>query len=249
MSYGVYSRMKRLFLVSALLVGCGADSFSTASRPVGEDARSTVENDAGPVATGTGGVPAAGGKPSTGGTPAAAGGAPSTGGARETGGAAVVDAGAGGSTPSSGGAPAVDAAPTTGGAPETGGTPGTGGITNTGGVSNTGGQPDTGGAPATGGAGGCAAVTHDTGLGQTWQDCVPSGTYNSSQAAKACAAWCEAKQCAGCGTGSVCGEFVVLGTVSQVGPDITVAWSWLGSSSGAVLSVGSSACPATGTWD
>jgi hypothetical protein len=31
-------------------------------------------------------------------------------------------------------------------------------------------------------------VTHDNGLGQIWQDCVPLGTYNLSQAMKACAA-------------------------------------------------------------
>jgi hypothetical protein len=31
-------------------------------------------------------------------------------------------------------------------------------------------------------------VTHDNGIGQTWQDCVPLDTYNESQAMKACVA-------------------------------------------------------------
>ena len=56
-----------------------------------------------------------------------------------------------------------------------------------------------GGADGTGGSGGsvtapdaggdaCVLVTHSNGLGQTWQDCTPLGTYNEEEALKACKA-------------------------------------------------------------
>lgn len=35
---------------------------------------------------------------------------------------------------------------------------------------------------------GCTPVTHSNGAGQMWTDCVPLGTYNETQAMKACAA-------------------------------------------------------------
>lgn len=64
---------------------------------------------------------------------------------------------------------------------------GAGGSTSTGGALGS-----TGGAiVAAGGSGGvatCTLVTHDNGVGQTWQDCVPLGTYNQAQAMKACVA-------------------------------------------------------------
>jgi hypothetical protein len=72
---------------------------------------------------------------------------------------------------------------------ETGGTQGAGGFVSTGGTASAGGEPDsdagTGGAPP---SDACALVTHSNGLGQTWQDCVPLGTYNLNQAMKACSA-------------------------------------------------------------
>lgn len=37
--------------------------------------------------------------------------------------------------------------------------------------------------------GGLPLITHDNGQGQTWQDCVPLGTYNGTQASNACAAY------------------------------------------------------------
>lgn len=96
------------------------------------------------------------------------------------------------------------AAGSTGGASSSGGhaTGGasTGGVAiATGGSDATGGTTSTGGAPmATGGApevdAGCTLVTHDNGLGATWQDCVPLGTYNEEQAMKACKA--SAAKCA-----------------------------------------------------
>lgn len=35
----------------------------------------------------------------------------------------------------------------------------------------------------------CTAYTHDNGMGQTWTDCEPLGTYDETQAAKACQAY------------------------------------------------------------
>jgi len=54
-------------------------------------------------------------------------------------------------------------------------------------VTGTGGAAATGGVTSTGGSTGCTIV-HDNGLGQTWQDCVPLGTYDQTQAMKACVA-------------------------------------------------------------
>lgn len=39
---------------------------------------------------------------------------------------------------------------------------------------------------------GCTPVTHDNGLGQTWQDCVPRDTYDEAEAMAACRAWASA---------------------------------------------------------
>lgn len=82
------------------------------------------------------------------------------------------DAGSGGS---------LEADAGSGGASSSGGAPSAGGAVATGGVT-------TGGAPAAGGALPCELVTHDNGYGQTWQDCVPYGTWNLEQAMKACEA-------------------------------------------------------------
>ena len=74
---------------------------------------------------------------------------------------------------------------------------GTGGSTSAGGATTvgmggtvvaTGGSTGTGGVTGTGGTIECTPVTHSNGIGQTWQDCFPLGTYNQSQALKACKA-------------------------------------------------------------
>lgn len=46
-----------------------------------------------------------------------------------------------------------------------------------------------------------APVTHHNGMGQTWQDCVPLGTYNATQAMAACNAYAaaHATSCASAG--------------------------------------------------
>ena len=91
-----------------------------------------------------------------------------------------------------GGAQGSGGASTGGELSATGGT-GSGGVTSTGG-SGSGGAPEK--------DGGCALVTHDNGLGQTWQDCVPLGTYDQAQAMKACAVSGEKS----CLVVSVCGS-------------------------------------------
>jgi hypothetical protein len=52
-----------------------------------------------------------------------------------------------------------------------------------------------GGAPPDASDSGCKAVVHLNGLGQTYTDCTPLGTYNADEAAKACAA-ADAGACA-----------------------------------------------------
>jgi hypothetical protein len=107
------------------------------------------------------------------------------------------DSGSSAGGASSGGAPTA-----TGGAlGSTGGIVGTGGTKGSGG-SSSGGSPATGSVTGTGGAvDACTLVTHDNGVGQTWQDCVPLGTYNEGQAMKAC----KASGAAMCLTSERCG--------------------------------------------
>jgi hypothetical protein len=164
----VETKMKKWFFtligIALALTACGGESFSTALETTTADGGLETATD-----VGTGGAPA---------LEAGAGGA--TGGRR---GVKDPDAGKPGSggSPSTGGTVAA-----TGGAPSgSGGKPSTGGVPNA-----TGGSLSTGGVPSTGGAvdAGCTLVTHNNGLGQTWTDCAPLGTYNLEQAMKACAA-------------------------------------------------------------
>jgi hypothetical protein len=71
-------------------------------------------------------------------------------------------------------------------------------------VSTGGSPPAAGGAPVDA----CVLTTHTNGLGGTWRNCVPLGTYDKSQATHACEA-SGAKECrpTNCGTGTllVCG--------------------------------------------
>ena len=53
--------------------------------------------------------------------------------------------------------------------------------------------PDAASAPETGA---CTSVTHADGVGQSWQDCTPLGTYTAEQAIRACAAYTgDASKC------------------------------------------------------
>lgn len=125
--------------------------------------------------------------------PQAAGGAPSSGGASH---------GTGGSFQETGGSFHGSGGSSQSGGASTGGAPATGGVEATGGAAPTGGSPATGGAPPA--DAGCTPVTHDNGIGQTWIDCAPLGTYDENQAMKACAAHTgDSRKCAkapGCGS-------------------------------------------------
>jgi len=175
----------RFVVISMLLAGCGepftSQVFSDTpgdggAVPFGSGGSGGEAEDAGPGTGGRVGLHA-GGAPGTGG--AGTGGSPSTGGVVGSGGSSATGGAVGpGGAPSSGGA---GTGGSTGGAPGSGGSPGTGG--------GSGGAPNSGGTPGSGGVvDACTPVTHDNGLGQTWQDCVPLGTYNQSQAVKACKA-------------------------------------------------------------
>jgi len=131
-------------------------------------------------------VVACGSGPSFQAAPVETGDASGSGGATGTGGRSAGSGDSGGVRASGGAHPGSGGSTATGGASSTGGAA-------TGGTSSTGGAPSGGSAgDVTGSDGGivdaCVLVTHDNGLGQTWQDCVPRGTYNLDQAMKACAA-------------------------------------------------------------
>lgn len=50
----------------------------------------------------------------------------------------------------------------------------------------------------------CTQYTHSNGLGQTWTDCVPLGTYNDTQAKKACIASFPSGPCIDPASGAEC---------------------------------------------
>lgn len=136
--------------------------------------------------------------------------------------------------------------------------PGAGGTSSNGGRSAAGGRLATGGRAASGGASGgsppvaeaggapqCAPVTHETGVGQTWVDCIPLSTYTATQAMRACQTWCAANVCQGsCWTAVACDTSVVLG---QTEAGMT-AWA---TGSGLVYQINGdtlSSCGVTGVW-
>lgn len=199
--------MKRMHLVWALVcAGCGDDPFSASEQEATTDGATVVDSggapstvrfddDAGAAGASSGG---SGGEGADG-----AGGKPPPPLPSTDAGPDVAEGGAGGSDEGgAGGMPNAGA----------GGIGGDGGLG--GGVGGVGGN--------TGGTGGCEHVTHDNGVGQTWQDCEPLGTYNNAQAFKACEAWCEVVGCASCWTAPACGE--TLAVIGSDG-DTTIAWS------------------------
>lgn len=97
---------------------------------------------------------------------------------------------------------------------------------------------------------GCALVTHDNGLGQTWQDCTPTGTHTQDQAMQACTAYCATNACT-CGQSNLCGSDP--GVTAQIGigsPIVAIIWSTQG---GNVVDVRngnpSFTCTVAGTWN
>jgi hypothetical protein len=202
--------MKNLILVLAL-TGCGGESF-TGFAPGGP-----VETDGGfeKIAAGGGQSEDDGGVLPSG-----------TGGGGRGGATAV---GTGGATATGGTTTAG-----TGGTPGSGGATGTGGATvSTGGVTGTGGVTATGGVTGTGGTTACTLVTHDNGLGQTWQDCVALGTLTTSQAMKACQAWPK-----GSNNSNECiGDPNVEITGGAATSPVTFRWMGPGSEAGKVYQV------------
>jgi len=96
---------------------------------------------------------------------------------------------------------------------------------------------------------GCTPVTHSNGVGQTWQDCVPLGTYEQSEAMKACvAATGSAAQCAVVGCGSAVQNMVCVNSTSLP----CDCWAYQSQSTGVSGHVSTSCgCPGAGdpTWD
>ncbi len=175
----------------------------------------------------------------------APGGSAGTGGETSTGGESH---GTGGAAQETGGSQA------TGGVAPTGGTTSTGGALATGGSSSsTGGAPGTGGTTSTGGATGtggstCTLVTHSDGLGQTWQDCVALGTYDVTEAQKACQTWCAAN--GGCGCTESVGPNSSCPDAYWIAPKTTTSSLAWAISSGTVMSVSNTpTCTPVGTWN
>lgn len=96
-----------------------------------------------------------------------------------------------------------------------------------------------GAAPDDGGHVACAQfVTHSDGLGQTWQDCVPLGTYDEAEAMAACKA-SNAKICVvvvACGPSlpEVRGYNTVAVPVNPTSPEIGGRWGYAGALAGYV---------------
>jgi hypothetical protein len=87
----------------------------------------------------------------------------------------------------------------------------------------------------------CPPVTHSNGLGQTWTDCVPLGTYNAAQAMKACGADVDA----GGGCYSImrpCYSEGVASVVCSVPSNLTYCWTYAGPYTGYV-SAAANGCP------
>lgn len=84
----------------------------------------------------------------------------------------------------------------------------------------------------TGPCNGNLKVTHQNGLGQTFQDCIPPGTYNSNIATEAAAAWPGAQiigNLFSCGPASSSSE-----TVVAVSGGSTASWAYTGPLAGRV---------------
>jgi hypothetical protein len=217
--------MEKFLVVALLLVGCGGSSFEAPSFN-----SKNVENDAGTVVSSGGGA-----------------------GVEEDGGAETGGSGSGGKTGAggvvnveTGDASSGGRALGTGGLREVGGTQGSGGASTGGAINAAGGTQNSGGAQDVD-SGGCALVAHSNGLGQSWQDCMPLGTYNEAQAMKACKAY-GATRCIdslGCGGGNL----VVIGR--DLADALVGAWGYSGFVESFVCSGATcSGCPSSGlTWN
>jgi hypothetical protein len=89
--------------------------------------------------------------------------------------------------------------------------------------------------------GSSCAITHSNGLSQNYWDCVDAGTYNQTQAGKACTAYtndqfaCMAASCIG-----DAGDLVICGTPD--GGTSCVCWDYSGQDTSHVYKSGSTTC-------
>jgi hypothetical protein len=75
--------------------------------------------------------------------------------------------------------------------------------------------------------GGCKPVVHGNGLGQFYSDCAPLGTYNETEAAKACAA---ANQGACMANTALCGAGADMECTTSA--NTCLCWTYLGANAG-----------------
>jgi hypothetical protein len=96
--------------------------------------------------------------------------------------------------------------------------------------------------------GSACANTHQNGVGQNYYDCVDAGTYNQTQAGKACTAYtndqfaCMAASCIG-----DAGDLVICGTPD--GGTSCVCWDYVGTDISHVYKSGTTTCYCPGTTD
>ena len=102
------------------------------------------------------------------------------------------------------------------------------------------------------GAEACVPVTHDDGIGQTWQDCTPAGTYTRGEAEAACRANggspCVQNDCSGSGQ-AVC-------DIDPRSPGYCSCWVYVGPLAGHVNNslctdagqVAQASCVGSDTW-
>ena len=102
-------------------------------------------------------------------------------------------------------------------------------------------------AGAKGGACGASGPTmHTNGVGQTFQDCAPSGTHNATQALEACAAFtgksasCTIASCAASGDGV--GPTASDQAACSTGSSVCNCWTFSGASAGLVQSTNAKRC-------
>jgi hypothetical protein len=96
--------------------------------------------------------------------------------------------------------------------------------------------------------GSACAITHNNGVGQSYYDCVDAGTYNQTQAGKACTAYtndqfaCMAASCIG-----DAGDMVICGTPD--GGTNCVCWDYVGQDLSHVYKSGTTTCYCPGSTD
>ncbi len=96
--------------------------------------------------------------------------------------------------------------------------------------------------------GASVCTTHSNGVGQTFQDCQPSGTYNEMQALEACAAFtgsratCAVVACAQSGGSGAHGNAGSDQAVCSAGATACDCWTFSGSDVGLVQSTNPNKC-------